>query len=783
MEFSLFLFLILAAIVVDVVRRSFARGAQTTELTNQKDLLRTVTRLVERVDALERRIDSARSTPVSIASESLAEPVTPSGSADENRTPVEPVAAAMPAAPVERPKGSPPPLTMLGDPRKRVPPPVPSARAGALSASDFEKRAGQRWTTWIGVLVIAIGVGLFIKYAIDHNLLSPITRLILGQLVAMVFLIAGEAARRYRYLPLAQGLLAAGLLSSQASIFAAYRFHEVLSQSATFTALSLVVGVGLLLAVAFDFQAIAILSLIGGMLNPALVSSSEGSRDALFSYVFLLDVGVLVILYRRRWDWLDAVAMFATWAWYGTWMGTTTLTGQREGALYWLLAFDLVFLAIPLMTILRWSEPAHTNRLTVAVVHSLAFLGAGWWLFDQVNEYALAYLAFVQSVAHVSIMAAAVSLRRPRDDRFETVQIALAVGLFTVALPLYFDVNGFTLAWSVEAPLLLLIGWMYRDHRLRFMAALVEVLALLESCSAIESLSHGPWPRLVDATMARALIPAASALIFAWIHDRYRALHQGPDGGLMAAAGVASAIVPITTFWVDATNTFGRLGTSSPLDAHGHEAGIVVLLVGGAVLWIFGMGRASIVARVTAMAVGFAAIAQSLVLLSTPVNEPFQPIINTRFGAVSAVALMPFLLRWARIRFQKTLPDDETIFANAFLVMAVILSWMLCTCEAYQYFEASEGDRPFMYRRALAAVSVVWSIYAVALVGSGLAARQQWVRLAGLGLFALTLFKVVIFDLSELEDLNRIFAFIGLGLMLMATSYLYHRLEKRLART
>ncbi|MBM3708774.1 MAG: DUF2339 domain-containing protein, partial [Actinobacteria bacterium] len=44
-----------------------------------------------------------------------------------------------------------------------------------------------------------------------------------------------------------------------------------------------------------------------------------------------------------------------------------------------------------------------------------------------------------------------------------------------------------------------------------------------------------------------------------------------------------------------------------------------------------------------------------------------------------------------------------------------------------------------------------------------------------IGLFYLTILKVFLYDLASLDTLYRIFSFVGLGLILLATSYLYQR--------
>ncbi|MFA7445906.1 MAG: DUF2339 domain-containing protein [Flavobacteriaceae bacterium] len=51
--------------------------------------------------------------------------------------------------------------------------------------SDLEKIIGESWLNKIGILGIIIGVTILGKYSIDNNLISPLTRIILGYLVGI----------------------------------------------------------------------------------------------------------------------------------------------------------------------------------------------------------------------------------------------------------------------------------------------------------------------------------------------------------------------------------------------------------------------------------------------------------------------------------------------------------------------------------------------------------------------------------------------------------------------
>jgi uncharacterized membrane protein len=67
------------------------------------------------------------------------------------------------------------------------------------------------------------------------------------------------------------------------------------------------------------------------------------------------------------------------------------------------------------------------------------------------------------------------------------------------------------------------------------------------------------------------------------------------------------------------------------------------------------------------------------------------------------------------------------------------------------------------------------ALYAIALIGIGVAWRSVIDRILGLGLIALVVLKLYLYDVWEASRLFRMAAFVSLGILLLLTSYLYSR--------
>jgi uncharacterized membrane protein len=81
------------------------------------------------------------------------------------------------------------------------------------------------------------------------------------------------------------------------------------------------------------------------------------------------------------------------------------------------------------------------------------------------------------------------------------------------------------------------------------------------------------------------------------------------------------------------------------------------------------------------------------------------------------------------------------------------------------------------------ALSIFWSAFAIVSVMVGFRVRVTGLRYFGLGLFGLTLLKVVLVDLAGASQGYRILSFTGLGLLLLGTSVLYGKLSPKLLQS
>lgn len=88
------------------------------------------------------------------------------------------------------------------------------------------------------------------------------------------------------------------------------------------------------------------------------------------------------------------------------------------------------------------------------------------------------------------------------------------------------------------------------------------------------------------------------------------------------------------------------------------------------------------------------------------------------------------------------------------------------------------ADLHARFQRGETMVSALWGLVALGLLASGLTRSLKELRYAGLGLLALALAKLFLFDLSQLSSLTRATSFLAVGFTLLAGGFLVQRLAR-----
>lgn len=159
-------------------------------------------------------------------------------------------------------------------------------------------------------------------------------------------------------------------------------------------------------------------------------------------------------------------------------------------------------------------------------------------------------------------------------------------------------------------------------------------------------------------------------------------------------------------------------------------------------------------------------------------DRSYHPVANWHFLAfAAAVAGMYGSALLIRSRQGDEPRRSDSRFQRALLVAANGLTVFALSVQIVDAFDRGyfAVDPDIAAQVASLSLSGLWAVYAAVFIVLGTALRTYWLRAGGLGLLAVPVVKLFVYDAFELAQAYRVAAFIGLGVMLIAGGFLYQR--------
>ena len=624
-----------------------------------------------------------------------------------------------------------------------APPPTPLSAPAAPPASspDFATIVGPKLLVGTGALAFVVFLGLFVKYAWENDWIGPAGRVLCGAVFGLALVALGVRLLGRRYRPLGQGLAGAGLASLYVSAYGAHGFYDLISREAAAVLMIAITVSAVLLAARLPARLLATLAWTGAYLTPVLLATGEDRAVSLFLFMLVLDAGALVLDRWRPWPETVPLAMLGTLALYIAWFASFFRAERFDVAAVGLVLFTGVFVAGPRRQPNRRAGPA--LALVMGGI-GLSFLAGG---VDRPAALSATLIAY----------SALALLMRRRWPGAEVVGLGAAALAVLVWMAAFWRPGRAGDAWIVAMPVagLYLLSLIERGlvHRrsLRGPDVAVHLMDASLVWTVLYRALHDAQPRVLGAVSV--------ALAALYLLLGLAALQERREDRLQVRTLLGLAAVFLT------------LAVPVQLGLHGIT---LAWAAEGVLLLALGLRFGSALARAGAYGVLALAVTR-LFVRHLPLHDgpSFPPVLNAPFATwlavVLALAAALYLLRRAR-------PDTALDRAMGPGLAAATLGLLFTVL-------TMETDDVFATRARLAgqlALSVLWTVFATAMLAGGLALRSRPLFYSAYALFAATAVKVVAVDLATLGAVYRMLSFLALALLLTAGAYLNLRFRERL---
>jgi len=652
---------------------------------------------------------------------------------------------------------------------------TPSAPLREEKHRDLESTVGGSWFNWIGIIAVTFGVGFFLKYAFDKQWIGPAGRITLSALVGIGLLYLGDRLRRRGLKSYAYVLSGGGILILYLSDFAAYNFYNLISQPTAFLLMAAVTTTAVLLSVRLDALPVAMLGLVGGFLTPVLLSTGVDNAVGLFTYIALLDAGVLAVAYFKRWRSLDFASFAATVVMTLGWAAKFYAPEKLWTILFFLSIFFLLYALLAIFHNVLHRRPTQWFDVTLALANAAFYFGFSYLLLNDagLDHSTPATQAFLLCVFFTGLFY--VTWRRsPQDLLLRYSYLCAAATYLTIAIAIQLELHWVTIAWAVEGLMLTWVGMRSREKAARHAALAVFSVAIghwfLRDMVAV---NYALDPSFLPLLNRRALSCAALVAALAVAARLYRrttteitpgASPNSKERSMVSAFfAVIGNTLALTLLTLDVNDYF--LGRAADNSAHGssdllasientRQFSISVLwTIYAATMLAIGILRRSMLLRRGGLILLLVAIFKVLALDTAFYAASWHlPLLNQTFMVYAMQVATLIFTAWLYRRAELVVKGDNSVeqaMVPLLVGSANVLALVALSLEVLGYYDRSiaglaltssltdEILRP-LEEGKLSTLTVVWTIYALYAFMTGVGRNNAVLRFGGLLLLAIT---------------------------------------------
>lgn len=734
------------------------------------------------------------------------------------------------------------------------------------SKSSFEEEVGIKWFARIGILALVVGIGFFIKYAIDLGWINHFMRVIMGVSLGIGLVIYGEIiSKKENYLIWAKTLVGGGLAIIYFVIYGAYHFIDYrealgISQAVDVILLIFVTIIAIALSIKDDSKIIAGEAFFLGYITALLSNNFEVMT---IIYTSVLTAGLVAVVAYKKWSIIGFFGVFASYLLYFLWnRGDEAFIFSSIILLFYFLSFWVQSLFIS-----KRNDLAVDNVLITLANVGLFFL----LFFSNVYKFYPNWDSAVPLLTAIFCLGSFWIYDKKEIKFLSATYLYLAIFFLILFVPIYFNSKLITIIWAMET--VLLAGLYIKTKNIIFKTGfnILGLIVFLKNIffDSFSLQSFDPNNFMGSTRLISFLATIVSFYLIYVLIKRYKDYISSSNLLLLPVYSWAAAILTVLIVFAELADkypawtsfvlavlvfAYALLGISEERKEFiSQSIGVSLILffkliffdlmalnafdmdniLGSDRLWTFAFviwvfyllyiyfknltqpsEKSLYLANLYAwmafvllilisfvefsgkypvgMSIFLAILSLVYIIISKVSNRElfYQGLVVSTIVSVKVLfydsfelsslenstsltdaRILPFLimifssyiLSFYLYKNIFKLRETEKVLINLYSVLGTLFAFILIVLELKEYF-----------------ISIGWLALALALTIVGFIFNKKHLRIQGIVILFITIFKVFIYDIRELEAIYRTISYIVLGIILLLISFIYTKYKDRI---
>ena len=674
--------------------------------------------------------------------------------------------------------------------------------------SDFEKFIGENLISKIGILILIIGVAIGAKYAIDHDMISPLTRIILGYAVG-AGLMAFAIKLKEKYENFSAVLVSGAIAIMYFITYAAYDFYALIPRVLAFALMVIFTSFTVVAAIKYNKQVIAHIGLVGAYAVPFLLSDGSGKVGVLFTYMAIINIGILILSFKKYWKPLFYASFGLTWIIFLAWR-----LDLSSANIFFSLSvlFSTLFFVIFYITNLAYKvakkEIFGLSDVVIILLNSFIYYGIGYFILlgNKNSAELLGLFTLANAVIHF-VVSLIIYKKQLADRNLFYLILAMVITFITMAAPVQINGGWVTIFWTVEAAVLFYLARVKNIaiyEKLSFPLIFLAFFSLLQDWTTYYNFYYDS--EFITPILNVGFLTAVIFIIsFIWMYNISKKEIEKPVEWAWARQILNYAIPSIlllvvyVTFRIEISKYFNNLFELTKINTNpngksayvNYEYNYNYEKLQTAWIYIYTLFFASIlsyfnVRKLKSNELAIACLVINLIAVIAFLTHGLYNLselrdaylshtdkyfnissFNIGIRYLSIVFFGLFIIQCYKLINSGLFKMDLKVMFDYLLYISIL--WLISS-ELINILELADLDGSYKL-----GLSILWGIYSLFLISMGLAKNKKHLRIGAMVLFGITLIKLFIYDIAYLSTISKTIVFVSLGILLLIISFLYNK--------
>lgn len=580
----------------------------------------------------------------------------------------------------------------------------------------------------IGALAIIIALVIFIKLVSPYLVITPLMKVILAYLAGFGLIGGGLYLHKKENLKnYAEVMLGIGFADLFITTFCAYTLFGFFSTPGVIVLGTILLAATYILADKMKTLSMLIIGLIGAYLTPFC---AKAGANAILSYMLFINmVSIIYTIRNKSTNWVNIVNLSLTMLIYLCYS-----FGRHQMSIVFPVILWGSYLIYDVLRDKKNGVDNAVSHINYAILTLFSLI-----LFGKAHN-ALAILLGATAVIYLGYSQYS---RRSDNNLYRFYEYAALVNIWLI-VPLMLNAYQSAVAWSVLALLITVVIDKYNAQHLKGGLIWYYTTAFITSLSASfngqNCLTAVYYPIFNVRTLLFAF-PVLSMITSAFIMKK----ESPKTHNLLIFSS-------LTLGYIYLTGEINSILSTSGQDNFNRE--IINIIIGFAYAMNakkLAKTNNSLLFNITGLII-FGISLLALIIWSYFYYDSYIVLLNMKVAAFAiAIASCWTFSRW-----------DNT---NIYKYIGIILGFLICHSESNQIYNQNP-DMQYV-------ISLSWVLYSGITTIIGILKNKKYLLNTGIALIILSILRIFIYDLANVEAIYKLIAFLTLGIILMLVSYIY----------